>query len=52
MFLPDFKTPEIKIGDYGMVGALAVNTHAGLFRKTNEDRVRINLNVQNKFKQY
>ena len=42
----DLKKPKVIIKDYGILKALATNTHGGLIKKINEDRICISLNLQ------
>ena len=48
--LPPFDNAKAVIKDYGPIRAFVVNTHKGIVRKGNEDRVSIMLNTHNKFK--
>ena len=44
--LPQFESAKVIVKDFGKVRAFAVNTHQGLVRSYNEDRVSILLNAQ------
>ncbi len=50
--LPKFDNARVIIKKYGPVEGFVVNTHKGIIRKSNEDRVSILLNAQKKFKKY
>jgi hypothetical protein len=44
--LPQFESAKVIVKEFGRVKAFAVNTHQGLVRSYNEDRVSILLNAQ------
>lgn len=44
--LPPFEPAKVIVKEFGRVKAFAVNTHQGIFRNYNEDRVSILLNAQ------
>ena len=44
--LPPFEPAKVIIKDFGKIKAFSVNTHQGIFRSYNEDRVSILLNAQ------
>lgn len=44
--LPQFESAKVIVKDFGKVRAFAVNTHQGIVRSYNEDRVSILLNAQ------
>lgn len=44
--LPQFESAKVIVKDFGKVKAFAVNTHQGIVRSYNEDRVSILLNAQ------
>lgn len=50
--LPHFETAKTINKKFGPIEAFVVNTHKGIIRSNNEDRVSILLNAQNKFKKY
>ena len=43
--LPDFEPAKVMCKDFGSVKGFCVNTHQGIVRKYNEDRVSILLNA-------
>jgi len=47
--IPAFEPAKTVVKKYGAIDAFVVNTHKGSVRKSNEDRVSILLNAQNKF---
>ena len=44
--LPPFESAKVILKDFGRVKSFSVNTHQGVFRSYNEDRVSILLNAQ------
>lgn len=44
-FLPTFQSSKTANKKFGVVKSFAANTHVGLVRKANEDRIAIILNV-------
>lgn len=47
--LPPFESSKVIIKDFGEIKAFSVNTHQGVFRNYNEDRVSILLNAQQRY---